>query len=177
MQVSDIINIILSVLSFILSFVSIITVILTIKQNSKMIEIMIRPYISIYAELTNFKSQTFYLIIKNSGQSSAKIISFKSEKNLEKYSYIQEKSIFNHIEGTVLVPGQKIMTVLNLDKIKNDDIEEFSFEIEYESEGIKYSEKYRINYLIYRNIVQKRICEENDETISYVLQNMVERML
>ena len=76
MEISDWVNVILCILSFILAAISVITVIITLKQNSKMIENSTRPYIVVYGRVTNFQNPTYYLIVKNMGQTGAEITKF-----------------------------------------------------------------------------------------------------
>ena len=179
MQISDLINVILCILSFILAIISVITVVITLKQNHKMIENSTRPYLNIYSKITNFQNQSFYLIIKNMGQTGAKIVNFKCDKDLSKYSFIDKIKPFEHIIGTFLTPGQSIMTNINLNKLKEDNVDNLVFNIEYDSGVKRYKEEYIINYNAYREIVQSRANTEGKElrTISYTLQDLVEKLL
>ena len=48
MTTEEIINLILCILSFLLAAISVVTVILTLKQNNKMLEASVRPYVVVY---------------------------------------------------------------------------------------------------------------------------------
>ena len=87
MDVSIIINIVLSILSFVLAVISVITVVITLKQNNKMIENSTRPYIVIYGRYTNFQDPTYYLVVKNMGQTGASISGFSCDIDLAQYAY------------------------------------------------------------------------------------------
>ena len=51
MTTSEIINLILCILSFVLAAISVITVVITLKQNNKMLEANVRPYVVVYLVL------------------------------------------------------------------------------------------------------------------------------
>lgn len=179
MTTTDWINVILCILSFILAMISVITVIITLKQNNKMIENSTRPYVNIYSKITNFQNQSYYLIIKNRGQTGARITSFKCNKDLSRYSFINSIIPFEHIVGTYLSPGQAIMTNVDLGKLKEDNVDNLIFNIEYDSGIKKYKEEYVLNHIAYREIVQRREHKEGKdlEIISFTLQDLVEKLL
>lgn len=179
MTLTDLINIILCILSFILAVISVCTVIISLKQNNKMIENSTRPYVNIYSKITNFQNQSYYLVIKNLGQTGARIIDFKCNKDLSKYSFKNNIIPFEHIVGMYLSPGQAIMTNVDLEKIKDDNVDNLIFNIEYDSGVKKYKEEYVINHSAFREIVQKREHKEGKdlEIISFTLQDLVEKLL
>ena len=72
MTTSEIINLILCILSFVLAAISVITVVITLKQNNKMLEANVRPYVVVYLVYEEFFNQT-YLCVKNFGETSALI--------------------------------------------------------------------------------------------------------
>ena len=86
-NVSNVINIVLSILSFVLAVISVITVVMTLKQNNKMIENSTRPYIVIYGRYTDFQDPTYYLVVKNMGQTGASISEFNCNIDLSQYAY------------------------------------------------------------------------------------------
>lgn len=113
MDTATIINTILSVLSFLLAAISLITVVITIKQNNKMLENSSRAYVSIYGDVINCQNLSFYIVIKNFGQSSAFITSLKCDTNLKKFSFDENLHPFSHIEGTSIAPKQSLKCTLN----------------------------------------------------------------
>ena len=152
---SDLISLIGIIVSSIISVISIIIAILTLKQNSKMIEESTRPYVTMYGKRVNFGYVKYLLIIKNFGSSSATITNLSSEIDLSKYTLVRNSRPFEHIIGTQLAPQQSIVCNLEIEKIKADKIDFFSFEIEYE--GVKkYSEKFIVNFIAETEIANIR---------------------
>ena len=103
MHISDCINFNLCIFSFLLAAISVVTVVITLRQNHKMIQNSTRPYVVAFAQVTNFQEPTFYLVLKNFGASGATIESFESSIELNKVSFREELTPFNHIEGTSLL--------------------------------------------------------------------------
>lgn len=180
MQISDRINVTLCILSFILAVISLATVIITLVQNHKMIENSTRPYISLYSNITCFKSVKYYLILKNYGQTGALIKEFKCNIDLLKYCpFIKKRRPFEHIIGTLVAPQQSYVVCIDPVKLSNDKIEMIEFNIKYSS-GIKdYDENYKINFLADTDSGLSRANTKDKELqiISYTLQDMVEKLL
>lgn len=106
MDFSTAVNLILAVLSFILAVVSIITVVITLRQNSKMIEASTRPYVSIcFHPLFNLD----YLVLKNYGNSTAKIISIDTDVDFRICTADESHLPFSHASGTYLHPGERML--------------------------------------------------------------------
>lgn len=180
MTLSDGINLGLTVLSLVLAIISIITVILTLKQNNKMIENSSRPYVVIYGETTNFSDLTFYIVLKNYGNSGATIKKITCNLNLSKYNFDTNITPFEAIENTLLAPNQNIVCTIDHQQLNIDNIEYINFEIEYQSlSGKNYKEKYSINYTAFKkNITTKTSTKDKElRTISYTLQEMVQKDL
>lgn len=108
MDISTIINTVLSILSFILALISIVTVVITLRQNHTMIENATRPYICVYGESINTGKQAFYLVIKNFGYSPATITKFSYEPDLSKRYGIANvpRDFLSDISKCTLAPGQ-----------------------------------------------------------------------
>lgn len=179
MNTSDWINVILCILSFLLAAISVGTVIITIRQNHKMIQNSTRPYIVVFPETTNYQTQQMYLILKNYGNSGAKITKFYASIDLSNYSLISEHPPFSKIENTFLAPGQKIITPIDAKKLSEDKCEVFTIVVGY-SDGVKsYYEEYPINYVNLQNNVQLRASTKDKELkiISYTLQDFAEKQL
>ncbi len=179
MEISDWINVILCILSFILAVISVITVIITIKQNSKMIKNSTRPYIVIYSNSTYFQDVKYYIVLKNFGQTGAKIENFKCNIDLLDYYYLDKRRAFEHIIGTFIAPQQSIIACIDPVKLHKNNIDMIEFDITY-SDGInRFDEKCIINYLADTDSVQARASTNGKElrTISYTLQDFVEKLL
>ncbi len=179
MNISDYINIVLCILSFLLAAISVITVVITLRQNNRMIENSTRPYITIYSRVTNFSSPSYYIVLKNSGQSGATIESLITDIDLIYYSFSDEHRPFDNIKDTFVAPGQTIVCNLDPIKMSKEKVDKINFKIEYSTNIKKYDETYTINFLGDTNNIQTRSATRDKElrTISYTLQDLVEKLL
>ena len=176
MTISDWINIVLCVLSFALAVISVITVVITLKQNNKMIKNSTRPYVVLTCQVTNFQTPALYLVLKNYGNSGAKITSFSPNIDLKQYSFHNDYTPFEMIEGTFIAPNQSIICNLDTKKLVQQN-ETFEVKIEY-TDGINnYCELYPINFKAYMHNIQTRVATKDKELkiISYTLQDLVEK--
>lgn len=176
MQISDWINVALCILSFILAAISVITVVITLRQNAKMISNSTRPYVVCMGEMTNCQSPQFYLVIKNYGNSGARIKSIEFSIDVEKICYHNLKP-FDNPNNSFIAPNQSIICALNNQSINENKIEEFDVRIVYSDDFKTYDEKYRIGYKFQAKNVHIRAATEGKElrAISYSLQELVER--
>lgn len=115
MDIQTISNITLSILSFILAVISTVGIVFTLLQNYEMLESSTRPYIGIYASSAFIGDKpSYYLILKNFGNSPATITEFSADINLSKISQIPQKCIpFNGLIGSQIMPGQSLRTSIN----------------------------------------------------------------
>ena len=176
MEISDWINVVLCVLSFILAAISVVTVVITLRQNSKMIKNSTRPYLVVTCQVTNFQNPTFYLVLKNYGNSGATITSFEPSVDLNKYSFNVSCTPFSKIEGSFIAPNQTITSNLDSQKMR-DDIDMFVVKIKYTDGVNDYNEEYPINFKAYTQNIQTRASTKDKELkiISYTLQDLVEK--
>ena len=176
---SDIINVVLCILSFILAAISVITVVVTLRQNSKMIESSTRPYLVIYGQVANFQNPSFYLVLKNFGQSAATIHYLNCDQDLKDYAYHTERTPLGCLEGVLVAPQQKILCNLDPQKMVTKNLEKLSFEVKYSSGTKVYTEHYSVSFEAFRQNVQTRAATQDKELkiISYTLQDMVEKIM
>lgn len=170
MNTATIINIILCVLSFVLAAVSVITVIITLKQNNRMIESSTRPYISIYGIVTDFGAPIYSIVVKNFGQSSAKITKFLCSIDLSTISYSSSHIPFDEIEELNIAPGQALMC-----DVKYNELKKFGkfiqFSITYVSNNKEYYENTQLNFEVSKNLTDNyNTVHEPLQTISKTLQ-------
>lgn len=179
MTISDKINATLSILSFILSAISVISVVLDLRQNKKMMENSTRPYVIVHSNITYFQDLKYYLVIKNYGQTGAVIKDFKCSVDLLKYYYLDKRRVFDHIAGTFIAPQQSFVACIDSKKLIYDNIDKFEFWIKYSDGRKEYEENYTINVLADADNVKSRASTTGDNTkiISYVLQDMAEKLL
>ena len=179
MTTSDIINIVLCILSFFLAAISVVTVVVTLRQNSKMIESSTRPYVVVYGQVANFQNPSFYLVIKNFGQSAASIQHLKCDVDLTEYAYGVDHTPFGSIEGAFIAPQQKILCNLDPLKMSANKLKTLNFEIKYTSGSKVYLENFSINYEAFTKNVQTRAATKDQELriVSYTLQDLVEKIM
>lgn len=173
-SLSDIIQVIGIIASFAVSVIAIVISIFSLRQNSKMIEDSTRPYIGIYGNGVYVKTPTFYIILKNFGQSSAFIRAFSCDLDLTPYvSASKKRQPFGHLQGSTILPGQSYRALINLhDLMLHSD--HITFHMEYSTPTHTYSEDICLNLLSYTdNLVSHKIGQNQElSIISETLQDM-----
>lgn len=105
MTLSEKINLALAISSFILALISVGTVILALHQNNKMLESSTRPYVAVKYDVIIYPGEVArYIVVKNYGQSSAKISTIKCEGTIAR----DLRDRLSMLEGTSIAPGQHI---------------------------------------------------------------------
>lgn len=175
MEMQTITNIVLSVLSFILVVISLVTVVLTLRQNSKMIEASSRPIISIYSQIVNPGMFSFYLVVKNLGNSTAYLTKFTSDFDFSKCSMHPSINYIEQLSSCTIAPGQSRICLLDYDKV--DDKVHFS--VEYKSSTKTYYEEMDINLKSAVSMPNLKNAESGKELISiaYSLQELITKNL
>lgn len=178
MDISIVVNIVLCILSFILAAISVVTVVITLRQNHKMIENSTRPYVAIYSRVTNFQEPFYYLVLKNFGQSKAKITGFTCNVNLKEFSKNLNYVPFQHIISTEIMPHQSFVCALDRLKLCGH-VNTLSFNISYISGTKKYSENFCINVESDIDLLSPRAATPEKElrNISFALQDLVEKIM
>lgn len=179
LSTSNIIEIAGIIATLLTSLTAIIISTLSLKQNAKMLEATTRPYICIYSKVTHIKNLHYYLVLKNFGQTGAVITSFHCDFDLSTLSYSQNVKPFEHIEGTFIAPKQSFTYNLDTRKLFKNENLTFHFSLEYIANGKKYSETIAINPKAETDQIFPRNYTSSKElqTISYALQDIVEKML
>lgn len=170
-------NTLLSVSSFVLALISVVTVVVTIKQNTRMLESSSRPYISIYFDYVNMGEPIGYFVIKNFGNSSAKInsISYNEVVKNQPKTLCKVTDILDGLIGNNIAPGQKFLLPVRLFETPDGTCE---FDIEYSSSTKSYSEKFEIITNQFGKLSKSRIKNDiSDKLISYPLQEIAERLM
>ncbi len=171
-------SIALSVLSVILVIVSIVVSIATLRQNSKMIESSARPYIGVSSLQVNNGSPFFLISVRNYGASAGLINGFSCSKPLGDYCLGDRGlPLFEGIEGTTLMPRQKIVCAMDYKKLRADAIDSLSFTVRYAFGRKKYEDVSVVGVSMNANIVQGRAANEEPlKDISYALQTITEEI-
>ena len=178
MNTSDIINLILMISTIVLSLASITIVIISINQNKKMIEISTRPNINIYGAATYYgEKRNYYLVVRNYGKSSGRIVSITPDVDLSKFAIDGFLSPFSFISNLTLAPDQGYSIVLNPDVFRSAKEEQINIVLQYEGLGKIYKETTTINIRYIQNNVATKWNGNPVETISGTLQDIANRTL
>lgn len=150
------------------AFAAIVALILScvsISLTRKSIEAATRPELVPYVERLNIYDTSYYLVLKNFGASSAKILKFKSSVELSTFTHEGISDVFNKLEGTTFPSGYRIVAVLDKNKvqeftnkkIENKEAPSFEIQIEYQnSRSKRYQETISINFGVIVNVPQIR---------------------
>ena len=169
MSTSDAIQIVGIICTSVLSIVSVAIAILTLRQNSRMIEESLRPYVVISYEVINTGSPNTFFLLKNYGQSGAKIIDFKCDTELTDEDVNYQ---FSKIPGTYLAPQQKKLYWFDCNAFKNPEIE---FEISYQSQNKIYREIIPLKVKL--GAISLRSESRYEKVMSNSIQEIVERLI
>lgn len=177
MDLATSVNIVLCILSFVLAAVSVVTVVITLRQNSKMIEESTRPYVSIYFQPL---FDTNYLILKNFGNSTAKIVSFHTNVDFRMCIADDDHLPFTHICNTYLHPGERILSPIDEVYKFYEKYPVLEFDIAYSSSTKTYNEHIEINMRSYADHASIRTTvrpENAEKIIAETLQDIAEILL
>lgn len=176
LDVSDQINLVAVLVSLFVGVVSIIIAVVTLRQNSRMIEESSRPYITVYDNHTNFQDVCYYIIVKNFGQTGAKITKFETDHDLALLVPKDFPKPFEHLVGTVLAPNQSFKAALFLSHAQQR-FHSIKFDIEYCAYGKKYSEQVILcpDAMADLPVVRASTKDKELKIISYALQDLVEK--
>lgn len=171
MDLGTIVNIILCILSFVLAAISVVIVVLTLKQNNKMIEESTRPYVTARIEHIG---NTFYLCIKNYGQSAALIKDILINENMKKVLFEPFSDVFSDLKESTMPPGYSFMTAIQQDEVSGEE-NKLEMNIVYMSSVKEYAEHVAINLEAHKKALVGRTDAKRGEElklISKVLQDI-----
>jgi len=167
-EISDWINVILCILSFLLALISVITVVITLKQNHKMIENSTRPYIVItYERVIIPGGIARYIVVKNYGQTGAKIVSMSCAGDVTP----EFQRRFCKISGAFLAPSQRLLYYWG--DANPGTPEQVSFSYEYIAGKKVYKEN--IELTMVTGAASSR--PNSKDAIKYALQDIAERLI
>lgn len=174
-------SIALSILLVVLVVVSVVVSVLTLRQNGKMIEGSTRPYIGVSSLQVNNGSPKFMIAMKNYSASAGKVASFKCNCDLDLADCdlgSDSQPLLQGIEGTTLMPGQKVICAIDYHAMRDAKVDELTFTVRYSCGRKSYEDVSVVGVSTNANIVQPRADNKNDrlKDISYALQTITERM-
>lgn len=168
---------VLAISSFILSVISVLTVIITIRQNKRILEASVRPYVRIYFDHTQMGDQIGYFVVKNFGNSSAKITSlfYNDVVKGQPTSLCNVTDILDGLVGNNICPNQKFLLPIRPNRSPCGTC---TFDISYQSNSNSYTEHIEINIEQYGALVKPRIGDASImKEVTYPLQEIAERLM
>lgn len=167
MDTATIVNIILCILSFLLAVISVVTVVITLRQNHKMVENSTRPYIVIYNNVVDAKIPIQYLVIRNFGQTAAKI---EMVEITPKVDFLYSDALFVNMEDQTIAPGQSYSTAF---RVNNNII--LNAKVIYSADKKRYKENFKISQKAFSDQIHSKVSIKNDshalEIIAACLQD------
>lgn len=166
------------ILSTIISLIAVIISVVTLRQNNKMVEESTRPYVIVYMGIANFQSPSYYMVLKNFGQTGAHITKFSCDYDLSKCSFSPNIIPFEHIENTFIAPGQSFCCSVDPIKLFKDP-KPITINISYMSGKQTYNDCFVLNIEADSDLLHNRASTQGKELkiISYTLQDIAEKML
>ena len=176
-------------IALIISFCALIISYLDHKENKKMIEESLRPYIVIYLITTKTSSsEVCKVVVKNIGKTAAYIEALK-HSNIQDLIYDSDtRKPFDKLNDSILAPNQKVIVSIDPNKIKGVDLTEekykFKFEVKYKisKENKKeYEDEFNIGLEDIVDLIKPRRNIETDrdfqEILTHSIQNIHDEML
>jgi hypothetical protein len=162
----------------ILAIISTIAIIITIIQNKRIIESAKRAFLLMYKDTISITSSIEYLVIKNSGNTTAHItsISYKQDDiDLLSKEYSKLNVALNDLNNSYIAPNQSYKIPI---KSKNTGINTLNFSIKYTSDKKEYSDSFTINLTQDYSIpyVKQSINNNDLKVISQALQELIKRI-
>lgn len=173
---SDIIQIVGVITATLVSIISIIISVVTLRQNSAMIKESTRPNVTIYFDIFQTGSPRGCFILKNFGQSPAKIVSISCNDALHDSGIFGKTTNeqLKQFEDATIAPNQKFLFPI---EAKDYTGTQAIFDITYKKDLDVYSEHININVESYFSLVKTRnVSKDIDKTMSYTLQEIAERI-
>lgn len=198
MNCSDILDFISIIISLAAVITSIVIAIKTLKQNNKMLEESTRPYISLSYEAVHMGVMLTYIMIKNYGQTVAKITVFDFEEDKIKDQELVKR--LKRVPGLTLAPGQKRLYTFSQGKIEEEKKQDkadggekseqdkadnerepaktIAFRIEYKSPTKTYCDNQTLSLRTGYHIERAPINDDNvDGHILQALEEIAERLI
>lgn len=141
---SDYIQIAGIISSLICALIAIFISVKTLRQTSKIAEDSARPYIGIYGLSVYVQDCYYYIVIKNFGQTSARIDDFSCDTDLNEISFKNSLTPFSNIVGASVMPGQSYRAVIDFKKVSASNKKAFNFTIKYSKGSHRYNDTFSL---------------------------------
>lgn len=176
MTTTDWIQFWLAIGTGILSIISTISIIIVLVQNKQIIENSKRAYIIMYKDTIAINSPIEYLVIKNSGNTTAHITSITyNQENVDKLSALKLNEGLKYLNDSYIAPNQSYKLPI---RSNDSELETVSFRIDYLSCKKEYSDTFIINLKQDYGIVTTKQSVQGNELkmISNSLQELIKRI-
>lgn len=164
------VNIISIIMTGTISLISIIIAILTLRQNSKVIREANRPSLSITLETISISSMRKYLVLRNFGNTPAKIESIECSVDINSILYI---NLFEKMNNCTIAPNQSIVTICRDDELEN----EYTFTIKYSSGKRKFTDISYINTSYVNGLMYAQYSGSNKTSLEKTILNSAEELI
>lgn len=170
MELSDWIQIIAITTSLLISVVSILQTQKSLKITERSIKESSRPYVSIYIENSDISPRTRYFVIKNFGNTSAKILKITFDKELDSNNKDRK---FSSLIGGTIAPKQKFTSA-----VRHDYNETVNFFITYtDSENERYEEHFEVKTDISSSLPWSTPANSKDSTEATAIKQSVHAII
>lgn len=177
MTTTDWIQFWLAIGTGILAIISTISIVIVLFQNKQIIEDSKKANIIVYKDTISINSQIEYLVIKNSGNTTAHITSILyNQDDIDKLSIYKLNDALKHLNNCYLAPNQSYKIPF---KSNQSNIEVIEFKIDYYSGKKFYSNSFTINVKQDYGIANSKSHLNNGrelQEISNILQELVKRI-
>lgn len=151
------------------AIISVIISSIALKQSTRAIEEANRPYIAVYGQSLFIEKQILHLVIKNTGNIQATIITFKCTPSLKDCLAVNNRDYLKDLEGMTIAPGQSI----TFDMIYEIVPDYVKFELEYKSKIKKYKDTIEGNIKVSVS-APKFIPAEGEKAMGHISQSLHE---
>lgn len=175
MTASDYIQFWLAVGTGVLAIISTISIVIVLFQNKQIIENSKRAFVIIYKDIIHINSPIEYLVIKNSGNTTAHITSIEYDQEaIDKLSELKLNKALKYLKNSFIAPNQSFKIPFTS---QESGLETVSFKIKYYSGKKKYSDSFVINIKQDCGITSARQHSQNElQEISNCIQELIKRI-
>lgn len=171
MNVQSCIELFLSVITSITALISVIISVKTLKQNSCALEESTRPYIAVYGQSLFIGKQILHLVVKNTGNSQATVITFTCTPSLRDCFAVNNRDYLKDLEGMTIAPGQSITFDMIYEKVP--DYVRFDLKYKSKSHPVPYEDTIEGNIKVSVS-APKYIPVEGEKSVAYISQSLHE---
>ena len=159
-------------LSAITAFTAIVSCVISckaLKQSTRAINEANRPYIAVYGQSLFVGKEILHLVVKNTGNIQATIISFRCTPQLKECLVVSTRDFLKDLEGMTIAPGQSITFDMNYSKVPDY----VRFDLSYASNEKTYNDVIQGNLRVSVS-APKRIPTDDQKALKHISQSLHE---